>query len=464
MSIRWKFCLGASLVCIPLITMANTPTSLKVDQVQVKQWNQFADDLLALHQAQLEGKKVRTQSETGGYATHPAFYVETRYYDADTDQLLSRVQRERKHPERIHLIAVNVYNEQQRLTRDYLAVYLPEYRNAPIQTLINLHAYSKDLHAFRQWDASGERIYEQCQARTQGNKILISLDEDELAAAQMGQSKILDSSLYQHCFDTLPIVADEFLQPGRHADDPKLLSLMSRSLGEEDVQTRIDVLSRLLEAEPANTNYLVQRGNFYFLLHDFDLAILDYSDALHHDPQMDEAYFGRGMALARNGQVTEGIADLSVYISHHPRSSVAYTKRGVRYLWGGENNKAEADFRRALQLNPKNAEAHDDLGVIHARRGEYAQAIDHFTQTLRIDPTYLKARHNLAMVYYIKGENVQALASINKVLVVTPQARDSLLLKAEILQQLGQVSDAQAIKLEAEFLPEGNWSEHLAIE
>ena len=115
-------------------------------------------------------------------------------------------------------------------------------------------------------------------------------------------------------------------------------------------------------------------------------------------------------------------------------------------------------------MNPDNAEAHDDLGVIYARRGEYPRAIRHFSQTLRIDPSYIKARHNLAMVYYISGQDNEALANVDMVLAVTPQARDSLLLKAEILQQLGHVSAAAAIKQEAEFLPEGNWSEHIAIE
>ena len=68
------------------------------------------------------------------------------------------------------------------------------------------------------------------------------------------------------------------------------------------------------------------------------------------------------------------------------------------------------------------------------------------------------------MAYYISGQDEQALANVDKVLEVTPQARDSLLLKAEILQQLGRISAAAAIKQEAEFLPEGNWSEHIAIE
>ena len=455
--------LGCCHMLLPVMASANSTAAVQVDQTQVKNWNQFADDLYLLHKSQLQGRKVRTQSETGGYATHPDFYVETRYYDETSGLLLSRVQRESKHPDVIHLIEVNVYDDKQRLQRDYLAAYLPEHRNAPIQTLINLHAYPEGLHAFRQFDASGQRIYEQCQGRYADKNVLISLDEDELLTGPAQRKNILEGPVYQHCFASIPMRVDEYLQPVQ-GSTPSLISTMERPFTDDEVQSRIDEFSQLLEVEPANTAYLVQRGNLYFVIHDFDLAILDFTDAIQHDNTVDDAYFGRGMALARNGQLAEGIADLTEYIRRQPKSSVAYTKRGVRYLWRGDDKKAETDFRQALQLNPDNAEAHDDLGVIYARRGEYPRAIRHFSETLRIDPSYIKARHNLAMAYYISGQDEQALANVDKVLAVTPQARDSLLLKAEILQQLGHVSAAAAIKQEAEFLPEGNWSEHIAIE
>lgn len=461
---RLSVVLGCWFLFVPGMMFATTPSSIKVDHLQVKQWNQFADSLYLLHQQQLEGKKIRTQSETGGYATHPAFYVETRYYDANTGLLLSRVQRESKHPDVVHLIEVNVYDQEQRLVRDYLAAYLPDHRNAPIQTLINLHGYTQDLHAYRQFDASGARIYEQCEGENGNQAVLISLDEDEFSAGPGRRAKLLDSQIYQRCFAVIPTLADEFLQPMQSTSAPGLIALTAQPLSEEEIQARIQGLNRLLEKEPANTSYLVQRGNLYFVINDFDLAVMDFTDAIEHDKTLDDAYFGRGMALARNGQMAEGIADLSLYINRHPQSSVAYTKRGVRYLWSGDDKKAEADFRQALHFNPENAEAHDDLGVIHARRGDYETAISHFSQTLRIDPTYLKARHNLAMAYYISGQDLPALDNVEKVLEVTPQARDSLMLKAQILQQLGRFDEATAIKQEAEFLPEGNWSEHIAIE
>lgn len=458
---RWISAIVFIVTLLPTgITAASSPSTIRVDKDAVREWNRFVDELEVLHKRQINNQPVTTRTRIGGYATHPEFYKETRFF-AEDGRLLSRIQRVRHNPDLIHLIEVNIYDEKKVLTRDYLAAYLPEHRNAPIQTLINLHAYNDDLHAFRQFDASGNRIYEQCKGKYKQDEVLISLEEDEFAEGPFQNEAMLQSPVYQTCFKGLPMEPTHV-----HSSDkpgPSLINAMNRDTTYESVQARIEMLGKQLDTQPDNTHWLIERGNLYFLLHDFDLAVLDFTDAIKLDATLDDAYFGRGMALARSGQVKEGIADISVYIERNPKSSMAYTKRGVRYLWSGDDKRAEQDFVQALSLDPDNAEAHDDLGVIFARRGNYGQALDHFTRTVSIDPTYLKGYHNLAMVYYITGQDVLALDSIEKVLAVTPQARDSLMLKAEILDKLGDKQAAAAIKQEAEFLPEGNWSEHISV-
>lgn len=223
-------------------------------------------------------------------------------------------------------------------------------------------------------------------------------------------------------------------------------------------------LDRELAARPAEAALLVRRGEIHFKRHAFDEAAADFSAALKIDDRIDEAYFGRGMALGRGGRLDKGIRDLGVYLARHPRSSLALTKRGVRYLWKGDLDSAEKDFRQALAIDPGNAEAHDDLGVIHAQRGEYDRAESHFHATLRADPSYQKGHHNLAMVYYITGRSEQALAAVNRGLALVSQARDSLLLKGAILDALGRHDEAAQLRDEAEFLPEGERSSRLPIQ
>jgi tetratricopeptide (TPR) repeat protein len=415
-----------------------------------------------LHNKQIQNRTIRTETEIGGYATHPQYYEETRYYDEKSGLLLSRIQRERNESAAIHLIEVNVYDAKDVLQRDYLAVYLPVFRNAPIQTLINLHTYNKGLHAFRQFDASGDYIYEQCQGKYQGKDVLLSLDEDQFSPGAGQKKSVVRSKLYKMCFNDLPKVIDNAIML-RSSARPGVLSMLDQEIDADKIDSQVAHYTRLLEQQPTHTGNLLARGNLYFAMHDFDLAILDYSEALRIDKTLDEAYFARGMALARNGQIKEGIADMTIYIGKHPDSSVAYTKRGVRYLWQGDDKLAQADFERAIALDPANAEAHDDLGVILARQGDHRAALAHFEKTVSLDASYFKGYHNLAMVYYITGQDTKALDAIDKVLKLAP-SRDSMLLKAEILTRLGGTAEATRLRQEAEFMPEGNWSERLSVQ
>jgi len=239
---------------------------------------------------------------------------------------------------------------------------------------------------------------------------------------------------------------------------------ISAAKAEDEPTDKIDHYTQLLKKDPRNVAVLVKRGDLYFKVHQFDQAILDYSDAIKIDPHADKAYFGRGLALGRNGQIQDGINDLSVYIKRHPDDSHAYTKRGVRYLWLRKDDMAKQDLEKAVSLNPKNAEAHDDLGVILARRRDYVSALKNFTATVSIDPTYAKGWHNLAMVYYLIGKDKLALGAINSSLNLSPDQRNSLLLKAKILKELGQTAEAEKIKEDAEFVPGGNWSERVPVE
>lgn len=440
------------------------------DPEHVRSWNRFADALYELHLQRLDGRRIRTDEQVGGYGgfTGPRdFYREVSYFDADTGELLSRIEWERDDPNTVHVIEVFVRDDQGRTERDYLAAFLPKYRNAPIQTLINLHNYNGDLHAFRQFDASGDRIYEQCQGRHFDEQVEIFLEDYELFTGSGDAARLMNTEAYLACFGDLAVEAGKYLDPLSDAPGGSSAGTSlaySADADHDAVAIQIRDLGRRIEQAPDDPALYVERGNRYFLVHEFDRAIEDYSVALRLDDGLDEAWFGRGMARGRAGAIDEGIADLTVYIQRHPDSSLAYTKRGVRHIWNGDLDSAERDLSRAVELEPGNAEAHDDLGVVRAQRRQYAQAVEHFQASIRHDPGYQKAYHNLAMVYYLTGRNEQALDSVDRALALRPAARDSLMLKGVVLRALGREEQAAAYLDEAEFLPEGNWSEQLSIQ
>jgi len=183
---------------------------VKTDENQVTSWNRFAEKAYDLHKRQIAGRAIHKTEVAGQYygtAARGFAYTETSYHDARTGLLLSRVRVDRDRPETLHIIEVFIYDGQGHVIRDYAAIYLPWIQNAPIRTMINLHRYNRDLHAYRQFDASGARVYEQCKGRHTGARVDISLYEHEIRLPATA------SDAYQACFAGVQQTAGIYQSP-----------------------------------------------------------------------------------------------------------------------------------------------------------------------------------------------------------------------------------------------------------
>lgn len=202
-----------SLCLAGLLPMVAGAEAIKEDNRHVRTWNEFANNVYKLHQQQISKKATDKKTIIGGYSHLPKFYKEETYYDKKTGKLLGRLQWERENPDTLHTIEVYVHDDQGRVLRDYSAAYLPYYHNAPSQTLISLHKYNEGLHAFRTFDASGDRILERCQGSYANKPVDFLLDEDDLYNAMSGGSNDMETAEYKKCFADLQQKAGVYLVP-----------------------------------------------------------------------------------------------------------------------------------------------------------------------------------------------------------------------------------------------------------
>jgi len=194
-------------------TADDSVKSILTDMSHVKRWNRFADKLHELHKSIISRHEVRTTESTGGYFRDPDFYKDVHYYDAKSGRLLSHVQWETSHPDRVHFMEVFIYDGKGRVTRDFGVAYLTEGRNAPVQTMINFHTYKKGLHAFRQFDASNNRIFERCDGNYKGKEVDIKLSEMDILEIEDLPKSVMTSPEYKKCFEGLPHTAGKYLTP-----------------------------------------------------------------------------------------------------------------------------------------------------------------------------------------------------------------------------------------------------------
>jgi len=181
-----------------------------VDTEHQRTWNRFASRVHDLHLAQLSRHTVRMEKrfgEYGGATGKGHFFRETSFFDADSGRLLSRVRSNRARPEELQSVDVYVYDAHGQLLRDYSFTFLPWGRAAPLQTLIRLHHYPDELHAWRQFDASGITLYEFCEGMIDDRPVRIAIWEDELG------KPVEEAEAYRRCFAGLPNSAGPYLHP-----------------------------------------------------------------------------------------------------------------------------------------------------------------------------------------------------------------------------------------------------------
>ena len=183
---------------------------------RAERWTQFARSLEKLHEQRMKSLPYTTQESIGGYGgirSDPEYYREVKYLEPGSGKLLAVVQRENNAGKLLHVIELYIHDDQGRVSREYLATYLPGRRETPYQTLITLYAYEGGLKAFRQFDASNDLLFEHCAGEIDGQKVRISFDEFDVPDDAGKISDELERKAYLSCFQSLPKSAGRYLNP-----------------------------------------------------------------------------------------------------------------------------------------------------------------------------------------------------------------------------------------------------------
>jgi tetratricopeptide (TPR) repeat protein len=110
--------------------------------------------------------------------------------------------------------------------------------------------------------------------------------------------------------------------------------------------------------EPNSAEAYALRGNARFENGDDDGAIADFTESIRLNPSF-AAYFGRGGAYTERRDCEKAIADLTVAIQLNPKCAEAYYARGTAYARRGQIgdlDRAHADFTIADRLGLRDAE------------------------------------------------------------------------------------------------------------
>jgi Flp pilus assembly protein TadD len=172
------------------------------------------------------------------------------------------------------------------------------------------------------------------------------------------------------------------------------------------------VLGKQKEAERAQP--FLRQAEAAFSQNNFEEAAQDYRRALKVKPDLAEAHYGLGLALARLGQYQEAVKSFKEALHYKPGWTKALKDLGVTYLKLKRWPEAEKAFKIALKHRPQDAELYYDLGVALGKQGKHKEAREAFDKALRLKPDYVQALNNLGMADIKLNRWTEAKSSFEK--------------------------------------------------
>jgi tetratricopeptide (TPR) repeat protein len=155
-------------------------------------------------------------------------------------------------------------------------------------------------------------------------------------------------------------------------------------------------------ASSERINLFVIRGNAYYSMQEFALAVADFksAQAIHDAPNVAVSIAVSEFALGNN---TEAVTELSKVIDAGIATAQVFSLRGMAYQNAGNFDASIADFNRVLILNPNSLEALNNRAAAYGKKGDYENAIKDLNSVLVVNPKMAMALVNRCALFAREG-------------------------------------------------------------
>jgi tetratricopeptide (TPR) repeat protein len=90
-------------------------------------------------------------------------------------------------------------------------------------------------------------------------------------------------------------------------------------------------------------------------------------------PDLDEAYYLRGLVFRMMKQYNQAVASYSEALQLNPKRTAAYLERGMSYLSLNKVTPAISDFNQVIEMQPASGQAYYYLAEAYYQRKEFSR-------------------------------------------------------------------------------------------
>ena len=198
-------------------------------------------------------------------------------------------------------------------------------------------------------------------------------------------------------------------------DDPGrsegMLRLAADLEGRGEKGTALTFYERAATASNGDTAVYMKVGDAFLRL-DYPVnAANAYRFVLTKDPENGGALLGLGSALARNGDVEQGLAYLAK-AAPAVNTASAYHRLGLAHVMAGQPREALASFEQAHAMDAKDIDISTNLALAASLAGQHDKAVDLMKAVAKRSDAGPEHKRNLVLVMGIAGKGADAKAGI----------------------------------------------------
>lgn len=197
----------------------------------------------------------------------------------------------------------------------------------------------------------------------------------------------------------------------RFPRDPEILYEVSRMYADRSLQ----VMLHLVEVAPNSAWKRMAFGQVHESQKQYDLAIVEYQNALKIDAKVPTLHYHLGHAILLNSPDKDSARE-----------------------------EALQAFQQELAIDPHNPDAEYEIGEIYRQRGQLEPARDHYLRATQNDSTFEEAQVALARILITLGSPKEALPHLMIAVKLDPSNEIPHFLLARIYKTMGETTQSAA--------------------
>ena len=244
----------------------------------------------------------------------------------------------------------------------------------------------------------------------------------------------------------------EMAQKANPKDDHTYLDLAEHYYNKQKYEESNTCFEKVCELKPGETYGYMGLGRNAICQGEYKRAVELFTRSIKMDPTFSQAYAFRAEAYIKQGMMNESTDDIIKALDIDSNTKAFYL---MDELKGTAMNVMVAKLRKQHNVHPGVSDWLYYIGVIQENAKKYLKAIETYKEALKIEENGV-IYTRIAICYNELEYFEPALENLGKAIAAEPDDADNVMMKADILYDMGQGTEAigvydEYIKVEPDF-------------